>query len=205
MPPVKKAEKKKKEKSKEEVKIVVFGSGGVGKSALIVQIQNVFVEHYDPTLEDSYRKDAIIDKKEVILDILDTAGQEEFHTLRDQYIRQGEGYIIVYSITNRSSFEEAYQFIDHILQTKGLEESEYSNAKNSIAIILVANKSDLESDRAVTKEESTELCQRFGGIQFYEASAKTRMNVEEIFNDCASQVFAKVKKSGGKDEKCLLM
>jgi len=150
---------------------------------------------------------------------LDTAGQEgrlksrtkqshniiEFFTLRDQYIRQGEGYIIVYSITNRSSFEEVESFIDHILQTRGIEESEYANANKHVAIVVVANKADLENDRLVSKDEGREVCAKYGGIQFYEASAKSRLNVDEIFHNCATQVFAKVKKETGKDEKCTLM
>ncbi|KAL9644656.1 hypothetical protein ABK040_015395 [Willaertia magna] len=199
------SKKKKEEKQKEEVKLVVFGSGGVGKSALIVQlIQNVFVEHYDPTLEDSYRRDAILEnKKEIIMDILDTAGQEEFVTLRDQYIRQGEGFVIVYSITNRNSFEEIESFIEHILHTKGIDEENYSNANKEVAIVIVANKCDLENDRVVSKEEGKDLCAKYGGISFYEASAKSRLFVDEIFMDCAQQVFLKLKKE--KDGKCLVM
>ncbi|CAH8519635.1 unnamed protein product [Schistosoma mattheei] len=62
-----------------EYKLVVVGAGGVGKSALTIQlIQNHFVEEYDPTIEDSYRKQMVIDGEICLLDILDTAGQEEY-------------------------------------------------------------------------------------------------------------------------------
>jgi GTPase KRas protein len=67
----------------EEMKLVVCGGGGVGKSALTVQfIQSVFIEDYDPTIEDSYRKHAKVDDKTCFLEILDTAGQEEYRALR---------------------------------------------------------------------------------------------------------------------------
>ena len=69
-----------------EYKIVVLGSGGVGKSALTVQfVQGIFVEKYDPTIEDSYRKQVVIDGETYFLDIIETAGQDEYSTLKDQY------------------------------------------------------------------------------------------------------------------------
>uniref|UniRef100_A0A673JJ57 HRas proto-oncogene, GTPase n=1 Tax=Sinocyclocheilus rhinocerous TaxID=307959 RepID=A0A673JJ57_9TELE len=73
-----------------EYKLVVVGAGGVGKSALTIQlIQNHFVDEYDPTIEDSYRKQVVIDGETCLLDILDTAGQEEYSAMRDQYMRTG--------------------------------------------------------------------------------------------------------------------
>ncbi|EFC42538.1 ras family small GTPase [Naegleria gruberi] len=193
MPP--KKDKNAKEQP-EELKIVVFGSGGVGKSALIVQlIQNVFVEQYDPTLEDSYRKDTHIEKKPVILDILDTAGQEEFCTLRDQYIRQGEGFVIVYSVTNRNSFDEVYSFLEQIAQAKEFDNAdEYRNLASETAVVLVGNKADLKNERVVSADEGREVAKKFGNITFFETSAKTRTNVEESFMDCAVQIMNKVKK-----------
>jgi small GTP-binding protein len=62
-----------------EYKLVVVGGGGVGKSALTIQfIQSHFVDEYDPTIEDSYRKQCVIDDEVALLDVLDTAGQEEY-------------------------------------------------------------------------------------------------------------------------------
>lgn len=79
---------------------------GVGKSALTIQfIQSHFVDEYDPTIEDSYRKQCQIDAEPALLDVLDTAGQEEYSAMREQYMRTGEGFLLVYSITSRNSFE----------------------------------------------------------------------------------------------------
>src|SRR5438128_9220601 len=94
-----------------EYKLVIVGGGGVGKSALTIQlIQNHFIDEYDPTIEDSYRKQVTIDDNTSLLDILDTAGQEEYSAMRDQYMRTGEGFLLVYAITSRASFEETTTF-----------------------------------------------------------------------------------------------
>nr|CAD56890.1 LET-60 RAS, short isoform [Meloidogyne artiellia] len=82
-----------------EYKLVVVGDGGVGKSALTIQlIQGQFIEEYDPTIEDSYRKQVLIDGETCLLDILDTAGQEEYSAMRDQYMRTGEGFLLVFAL-----------------------------------------------------------------------------------------------------------
>nr|XP_042130592.1 ras-related protein R-Ras isoform X2 [Peromyscus maniculatus bairdii] len=88
-------------------KLVVVGGGGVGKSALTIQfIQSYFVSDYDPTIEDSYTKICTIDGVPARLDILDTAGQEEFGAMREQYMRAGNGFLLVFAINDRQSFNE---------------------------------------------------------------------------------------------------
>merc|ERR1712008_124026 len=104
-----------------EYKLVIVGGGGVGKSALTIQlIQNHFIDEYDPTIEDSYRKQVTIDDETCLLDILDTAGQEEYSAMRDQYMRTGQGFLCVYSITSKGSFEEIASFREQILRVKDL-------------------------------------------------------------------------------------
>merc|ERR1712233_53490 len=94
-----------------EYKLVVVGAGGVGKSALTIQlIQNHFIDEYDPTIEDSYRKQVSIANETCLLDILDTAGQEEYSAMRDQYMRTGQGFLCTYAIPSRSSFDEISSF-----------------------------------------------------------------------------------------------
>ncbi|KAG1318751.1 hypothetical protein G6F62_012187 [Rhizopus arrhizus] len=116
-----------------EYKIVIVGGGGVGKSALTIQfIQSHFVDEYDPTIEDSYRKQCVIDEETALLDVLDTAGQEEYSAMREQYMRNGEGFILVYSITSRLSFEEVNTFYQQIRRVKD---------RDFFPMILVANSS----------------------------------------------------------------
>jgi hypothetical protein len=79
---------------------------------------NHFVETYDPTIEDSYRKQVQIDGQSCMLEVLDTAGQEEYIALRDQWIRDGEGFVLVYSISSRSSFARIQRFHSQIQRVK---------------------------------------------------------------------------------------
>jgi GTPase KRas len=92
---------------------------------------------------DSYRKQCVIDDEVALLDVLDTAGQEEYSAMREQYMLTGEGFLLVYSITSRQSFEEIMIFQQQILRVKD---------KDYFPIIVVGNKCDLESERQVSTE-----------------------------------------------------
>lgn len=163
-----------------EYKLVVVGGGGVGKSALTIQmVQSHFVSEYDPTIEDSYRKQVLVDQTPAILDILDTAGQEEYSAMREQYMRTGEGFLLVYSITSRSSFEEVVGFYKQICRVKD---------SDRIPLILVGNKCDLEEHRKVSIEEGKRLAELFGNCRFMETSAKMRIHVEDAFCDLVREI-----------------
>lgn len=145
----------------------------MGKSALTVMfIQGTFLTKYDPTIEDSYMKQVEVDGVACTLDIMDTAGQEEFGALRDQYMKTGQGFLIVYSITTLTSFEAVTKFRNQILRVQ--------EDRLDIPIILVGNKKDLEEDREVPTEDGQALSEKFG-CDFLEASAKTNTNVNEAF------------------------
>uniref|UniRef100_A0A8C6KRL5 Small monomeric GTPase n=1 Tax=Nothobranchius furzeri TaxID=105023 RepID=A0A8C6KRL5_NOTFU len=106
-----------------EYKLVVLGSGGVGKSALTVQfVQGIFVEKYDPTIEDSYRKQVEVDGQQCMLEILDTAGTEQFTAMRDLYMKNGQGFALVYSITAQSTFNDLQDLREQILRVKDTED-----------------------------------------------------------------------------------
>jgi len=160
-------------------KLVLVGVGGVGKSCLTIQyISNKFVDDYDPTLEDSYRKQVTIDNEECILDIFDTAGQEDFSAVRDQYMRTGDGFLCVYSITLQASFDEAASLHDHILRVKD---------SDSVPFVLVGNKCDLEEDREIPFDKGQNLAKDLK-CPFLEASAKTRLNVVEAFETLVREI-----------------
>ena len=168
-----------------EYKIVVVGGGGVGKSALTIQfIQSYFVDEYDPTIEDSYRKQVVIDDKVSILDILDTAGQEEYSAMREQYMRTGEGFLLVYSVTSRNSFDELLSYYQQIQRVK---DSDY------IPVVVVGNKLDLENERQVSYEDGQRLANQLNA-PFLETSAKQAINVDEAFYD----LIRLVRDDGGK-------
>ncbi|KAJ3926590.1 MAG: ras protein [Lentinula lateritia] len=162
-----------------EYKLVVVGGGGVGKSALTIQfIQSHFVDEYDPTIEDSYRKQCVIDDEVALLDVLDTAGQEEYGAMREQYMRTGEGFLLVYSITSRNSFEEISTFHQQILRVKD---------QDTFPVVVVANKCDLEYERQVGMNEGRDLAKHFG-CKFVETSAKVRINVDQAFQDLVREI-----------------
>ncbi|KAH8686219.1 ras-like GTPase Ras1 [Ilyonectria robusta] len=162
-----------------EYKLVIFGGGGVGKSCLTIQlIQNRFADEYDPTIEDAYQKRCIIDDEVSLLDILDTAGQEEYSALRDQYLQTGEGVLLVYSITSRQSFEEISTFQQQVLRVKD---------RDYFPMVVVGNKCDLEGRREVTQQEGEALAKAFS-CKFIETSAKARINVEKAFYDLVREI-----------------
>ena len=177
-----------------EYKLVIVGGGGVGKSALTIQlIQNHFIDEYDPTIEDSYRKQVTIDNETCLLDILDTAGQEEYSAMRDQYMRTGQGFICVYAITSRSSFDEISSFREQILRVKD---------EDKVPMVVAANKCDLESERQVTTAEGQDLAKSFG-CPFYETSAKARINVEDSFYQLVREIrkYNQAKNAGPAGQK----
>ncbi|RPA81913.1 ras-domain-containing protein [Ascobolus immersus RN42] len=157
--------------------------GGVGKSCLTAQfVQNVWVESYDPTIEDSYTKVINVDGRTCMLEILDTAGTEQFTAMREIYMRTGHGFLLVYSITSLSTFQELTELRSQILRIKETQ---------NVPIVIVGNKSDLQEDRAVTHNRAIQLSQSWGRVPFYETSARNRLNVDEVFMDLCRQIMRK--------------
>ncbi|KAF3395855.1 Ras-related protein Rap-1b, partial [Penicillium rolfsii] len=178
-----------------EYHIVVLGAGGVGKSCLTAQfVQNVWIESYDPTIEDSYRKQIEVDGRQCILEILDTAGTEQFNTThsstnqhplpshRELYMKQGQGFLLVFSITSMSSLNELSELREQIIRIKDDEK---------VPLVIVGNKSDLEEDRAVPRARAFGLSQNWGNAPYYETSARRRANVNEVFVDLCRQIIRK--------------
>ena len=163
-------------------KLAVIGSGGVGKTSLIIQYcKQQFIEEYDPTIEDSYRKRICVDGECGMLEIFDTGFVSEFYPQQDQYIRGSEAFICVYSITSNSSFTEIRHLRDRILLIKDADD---------VPIILVGNKCDLEEERQVTIEAGKNVAQAFD-CPFFETSARYATNVDEAFSELVRRVRLK--------------
>ena len=156
---------------------------------------NHFVETYDPTIEDSYRKQVVIDSQSCMLEVLDTAGQEEYTALRDQWIRDGEGFVLVYSIASRASFSRIRKFYHQIQRVKESSSAASPTGTGYLAspmsqsssfaggrapVMLVGNKSDRVTEREVSTQEGSALAKDMG-CDFVEASAKNCINVEKAF------------------------
>ena len=154
------------------LKIAVLGQSMVGKSALTFRfINNKFPTEHDTTIEDSYSIPAKIDDIQCQLEILDTAGQDDYQTMLDTWINSADGFILVYSIDNKESFESTKTRYDRIIRLK---------EGQKVSIIVVGNKCDLEDKRQVSKEEVEKYCNEMN-ISFLEASALNTINVKESF------------------------
>ncbi|KAK7051175.1 hypothetical protein VNI00_004675 [Paramarasmius palmivorus] len=153
----------------EHWKIAILGDGGVGKTALAVKfIFNRFVhcmnnrgqQTYDPTIEDAYRQRFAVDNRMVTVEILDTAGQDEFAPIMAQQI----------NVTSRFSFTRIGSFYREILRLKGKD----------VPIIMVANKEDIAAERQVPIHDGTTMAESMK-CTFFETSAMTGYNVEPVF------------------------
>jgi len=167
-------------------KVVMMGGGGVGKSAITIRfIQNHFLVDYDPTIEDSYRKQVRIDEETAILEVLDTAGQEEYSAMRENWIRYGEGFFLVYSIDSRLSFEkEINPLLRHLQRVRDVDEL------TEIPTVLFGNKCDLVNQRQVTKDEGSEIAKKLGAA-FFEGSAKSSVNIDDSFFEIVRSIRRK--------------
>ncbi|KAF5100041.1 hypothetical protein D0Z03_000893 [Geotrichum reessii] len=140
----------------------------------------MFIESYDPTIEDSYRKSCDVDGRACILEILDTAGVEQFTAMRELYIKNGQGFVLVYSVTDEASLKELMELREQVMRIKG---------NSSVPIVLVGNKADLTETREVEPEVGVRVANSWGRTPFYETSAKYRLNVEEVFKDLVRQMM----------------
>nr|ACO11078.1 Ras-like protein 3 precursor [Caligus rogercresseyi] len=183
-----------------EYKIVVLGSGGVGKSALTVQfVRGIFVEKYDPTIEDSYRKQVEVDNQQCMLEILDTAGTEQFTAMRDLYMKNGQGFVLVYSITAQSTFNDLQDLREQILRIKDTDD---------VPMVLVGNKCDLEDERVVGKDQGLNLAKQFNNCSFMETSAKAKIGVTDLFYDLVRQIARRMPENQpkrNKRKKCIIL
>ena len=159
----------------------------------------MWIESYDPTIEDSYRKVLNVDGKQVVLEMyvlnriistkliyssLDTAGTEQFTAMRELYMKQGQGFLLVFSITNMNSFYELNELREQIIRIK---------EDDDIPLVVVGNKSDMEDDRAVPRARAFSLAQSWGQKPYFETSARRRTNVDEVFLNLCRQILQKDK------------
>lgn len=145
-------------------------------------------EGLEPTLDDSYRTGIVVDGCHCALEIVDTAGREEYAALHDQYISDGDAFIIAYSVTSRTSFSHIRAYYNHIKDIKEemrvnmiIKWSPSQHPLNS-PVILVGTKNDLKAQREVSVEEGRMLAKSLNCL-FIETSAKYDADVGKMFHD----------------------
>lgn len=174
--------------------VCMLGAGAVGKSALTLRfIQGKFVPDYDPTIEDAYRKPTTMDGSALLMEILDTAGQEDFIPLRASWMRNKDGFVLVFSIINAKSLEQVESFYEQICEV--YEET------GPPPIILCGNKADLDNkevlktnpkyyQREVPTKEALKLAEKWGCCAYIETSAKTGSHVQELYGTLLRHIIS---------------
>eukprot|EP00055_Hartaetosiga_balthica_P000571 m.136937 g.136937 ORF g.136937 m.136937 type:complete len:198 (-) comp11076_c0_seq1:81-674(-) len=161
-----------------DFKLLIIGDSNCGKSCLLIRFTNdTFDEHMSPTIGVDFKKKSLsLSGTELQLTVWDTAGQDRFKTLTASYYRGAQGIILVYDVTRRKTFE-------HI--TTWLNEANVYCDENAIKM-LIANK--IDEPRQVSTEEGRELA-RENNMLFIECSAKTKVGVQQAFEELAQQVL----------------
>jgi len=164
------------------VTVVMIGDSGVGKSSLVIRyVQDQFVNEYDPTIENMYRKALTVNEEDLVYDILDIAGEEEYPLIRGCNIRAGDGFVLCYNPRSRESFDKLGEYL-RTLHTEKDPELHYP-------CVIVATKCDLNEPILVSEEEGQELASAAceGGMHFF-TSAKEDWGVTEAFEKIANLV-----------------
>ncbi|TYI58857.1 hypothetical protein E1A91_D11G391400v1 [Gossypium mustelinum] len=162
-------------------KILSIGDSGVGKTSLIASFISAFSQYSAPTIGVDFKiKFLTVGGKRLKLTIWDTAGQERFRTLTSSYYRGAHGIIFAYDVTRRETFTN--------LSDVWAKEVELYSTNQDCVKILVGNKIDRESEKAVSKEEGIELAKELG-CTFIECSAKTGQNVQQCFEDLSLKIM----------------
>ncbi|KAG5357494.1 Ras-like protein [Yarrowia sp. C11] len=177
------------EQPQQKVSIVILGEGGTGKSCITMRlVRSKWVDEYDPTIEDSYSTTRVIDGVSYRIDIIDTAGQEEYRDMLGNLFQVDskiDAYLLVYDITAPQSLEALDYFNDMI--DKNVEAAGELTDRPPPVKVVVGNKCDLTSERGVTAAEGLQWS-RDHGCGFMETSAKQMVNIEETFSSIVRKV-----------------
>ncbi|KKK25175.1 hypothetical protein AOCH_004550 [Aspergillus ochraceoroseus] len=189
-----------------EYHIVVLGAGGVGKSCLtgmilgrvgfvlasegrLCSLDQSVAYLWQRNLCKTFGLKAMIRRLKTLIASISRAdnvfwksGTEQFTAMRELYMKQGQGFLLVFSITSMSSLNELSELREQIIRIKDDEK---------VPIVIVGNKSDLEEDRAVPRARAFALSQSWGNAPYYETSARRRANVNEVFIDLCRQIIRK--------------
>ena len=157
-----------------EVKVVLLGHQGVGKSSIVLRfVTNNFRQFSESTIGASYMsKLVVVDEKAIKFQIWDTAGQEKYHSLAPMYYRNAAAAVLVYDITKASTFKTLQNWV-YELEQRGPKE---------IALAIVGNKADLSAQREVDDKTARDYAEEIGGV-FLETSAKNNEGIADVFRE----------------------
>ena len=167
-------------------KITLLGADGVGKTCLLLRFaEDGFAVNHMPTIGVDYKSKTVrVGEQVVRLQIWDSAGQERFQSIAPNYFRGSQGIVVVYDVTDRSSFDRARWWLGEL-------RSKFKGASELMDLVLVGNKIDLQEQRDVSEEEGRGLADEFA-TEYCDVSAKANMNVGPLFNDLAARIVERV-------------
>lgn len=170
-----------------QFKLVLLGESAVGKSSLVLRfVKGQFHEFQESTIGAAFLTQTVcLDDTTVKFEIWDTAGQERYHSLAPMYYRGAQAAIVVYDITNQDSFGRAKTWVKELQR----------HASPNIVIALAGNKQDLATKRMVEFEEAQNYADE-NTLLFMETSAKTAMNVNDIFLAIANKLPRNEQQTG---------
>mmetsp|Transcript_24896 Transcript_24896/g.25117 ORF Transcript_24896/g.25117 Transcript_24896/m.25117 type:complete len:208 (-) Transcript_24896:294-917(-) len=158
------------------IKLLMLGDQGVGKTCILLRYcHDSFSSTFITTIGIDFKiKTVDVDGMRTRLQIWDTAGQERFRNITISYFKGAHGVVLVYDITERATFDSISHWMEQIQE----------HADDAVNVILIANKSDRETDRKVTREEGVALARKYD-IPFLEVSAKNNVNISHLFETIA--------------------
>lgn len=166
------------------LKLVVVGDGAVGKSCLLISYTtNAFPSDYVPTVFDNYATQTIVDGSYVNLGLWDTAGQEDYDRLRPLSYPQTDVFLLCFSVSSRSSFENV----------ASKWHAELLHHAPGVPIILVGTKSDLRTTTSISGTEAHALAKKIGAVCYVETSALTMLGLNELFRTAINTSLATAK------------
>mmetsp|Transcript_2748 Transcript_2748/g.8099 ORF Transcript_2748/g.8099 Transcript_2748/m.8099 type:complete len:210 (+) Transcript_2748:265-894(+) len=161
----------------QQAKLVLLGEMGSGKSSLVLRfVKSQFFDYQESTIGAAFLTKTL-PEQHVKFEIWDTAGQERYHSLAPMYYRGAAAAVIVYDISSQDSFAKAREWVKE-LQRQG---------NPHMIMSLAGNKADLADTRQVSTEEAQAYADE-NGLVFWETSAKTAINVTELFEDLAQRL-----------------
>ncbi len=170
-------------------KILLVGEGQVGKSSILRRFtDNDFIKQVPTIGIDNKTKMVKVDKTEIKLVIWDTAGQEKYRSITSGFYKNAMGILLVFDLTFEESFDNIRNWLRYIR----------THAPEDVYKVLIGNKCDLEDERVIEKAKIEELAQEVG-LNYFEVSAKTNINVQEAFIYVAKKIKEKCFKEGEED------
>uniref|UniRef100_A0A8B9SQT5 Ras homolog family member F, filopodia associated n=1 Tax=Anas platyrhynchos TaxID=8839 RepID=A0A8B9SQT5_ANAPL len=183
---------------KKEVKVVIVGDGGCGKTSLLmVYAKGAFPEQYAPSVFEKYTTSVTIGKKEVVLNLYDTAGQEDYDRLRPLSYQNTNVVLICYDVMNPTSYDNVavkwYPEVNHFCR--------------GVPLVLIGCKTDLRKDKEqlrklraskqepITYNQGEAACQQINAEVYLECSAKCRENIEKVFKEATTIALSAMKKA----------